>query len=82
MGGALKSSQGRRTKRFSDKQKNYLFTRFSIGEVTGQKADAASVAKAMMAAKDVNGERLFAKISGSKVFKSSFLKECVYMCVQ
>ena len=58
MGWALKSSQGRRTKRFSDKQKNYLFTRFSIGEITGQKADAASVAKAMMTAKDVKGERL------------------------
>ena len=59
MGWALKSSQGRRTKRFSDKQKNYLFTRFSIEEITGQKADAASVAKAMMTAKDVNGVRLF-----------------------
>ena len=58
MGWALKSSQGRRTKRFSDKQKNYLFTRFSIEEVIGQKADAASVAKAMMTARDVNGERL------------------------
>ena len=30
MGWAPKSSQGRRTKRFSDKQKNYLFTRFLI----------------------------------------------------
>ena len=59
MGWALKSSQGRRTKRFSDKQENYLFTRFSIGEVTGQKADPASVAKAMKTAKDVNGEWLF-----------------------
>ena len=36
-----------------------MFTRFSIGEVTGQKADAAFVAKAMMTAKDVNGKRLF-----------------------
>lgn len=59
MGWALKSSQGRSRKRFSDKQKNYLFSRFSIGEVTGQKADAASVAKAMMTARDVHGERLF-----------------------
>ena len=59
MGWALKSSQGQRTKHFSDKQKNYLFTRFSIGEVTSEKADAASVAKAMMTAKDVNGELLF-----------------------
>ena len=59
MGWALKSSQGRRTKRFSEKQKNYLSSRFSIREVTGQKADAASVAKAMMTARDVNGERLF-----------------------
>ena len=47
------------TKRFSVKQKNYLFTRFSIGKVTGQKADAATVAKAMITARDVNGERLF-----------------------
>ena len=36
-----------------------MSTRFSIGEVTGQKADAASVAKAMMTARDVNGEWLF-----------------------
>ena len=59
MGWALKSSQGQRTERFPEKQKNYLCTRFSIGEVTGQKADAASVAKAMMTARDVNRERLF-----------------------
>ena len=36
-----------------------MSTRFSFGEVTGQKADAASVAKAMMTARDVNGEWLF-----------------------
>ena len=34
-------------------------TRFSIEEVTGQKADAASVAKAMMTARDVIREQLF-----------------------
>ena len=59
MGWALKSSQGRRTKRFTDKQKNYLFTKFSIGEATGQKADPALVAKAMMTARNFDGERLF-----------------------
>ena len=59
MSWALKSSQGRRTKRFKDKQKNCLFTKFSIGEATGQKADAALAAKAMMAARNVDGERLF-----------------------
>ena len=30
-----------------------------------------------MTARDVNGERLFAKISGGKVFKSSFLN-CIH----
>ena len=55
----LKSSQGRRTKRFTDKQKNYLFTKFSIREATGQKADPALVAKAMTTARNFDGERLF-----------------------
>ena len=58
MGWALKSSQVRRT-RFTEKQKDYLTSKFLIGEATGQKADAASVAKAMMTARDSNGNRLF-----------------------
>ena len=36
-----------------------MFTKFSIGEATGQKADAALVAKAMMTARNFDGERLF-----------------------
>ena len=59
MGWALKSSQGWRTKRFTDKQKNYLFTKFSIGEATSQKADPVLVAKAMMTARNFDGEQLF-----------------------
>ena len=58
MGWALKSSHVRRT-RFTDKQKDYLTSKFRIGETTGQKADAASVAKSMMTARDNNGNRLF-----------------------
>jgi len=56
MGWALKSTQ---TKRFTEKQKNYLSDKFRMGETTGQKANAASVAKAMMIARDSNGDRLF-----------------------
>ena len=58
MGWALKSSHVRRT-RFTEKQKDYLTSKFRIGETTGQKADAASVAKSMMTARDSNGNRLF-----------------------
>ena len=58
MGWALKSSQVKR-KRFTEKQKNYLIDKFKIGEMTKQKLDATSVAKAMMCAMDVNGKRLF-----------------------
>ncbi|KAK3709651.1 hypothetical protein QZH41_010981, partial [Actinostola sp. cb2023] len=56
MGWALKSSQ---TKRFSEKQKSYLSNQFLIGETTGQKANPASVAKAMMTVRDSNGNRIF-----------------------
>ncbi|KAK3742847.1 hypothetical protein QZH41_004529 [Actinostola sp. cb2023] len=59
MGWALKSSQGRKTKRFTEKQKSYLFSKFCIGETTGKKADATSTAKAMMTARDTDGQRLF-----------------------
>ena len=58
MGWALKSSHVRRT-RFTEKQKDYLTSKFRIGETTGQKADALSVAKSMMTARDSNGNRLF-----------------------
>ena len=58
MGWALKSSHVRRT-RFTEKQKDYLTSKFRIGETTGQKADAASVAKSMMTARDNNGNRFF-----------------------
>ena len=58
MGWALKSSPVRRT-RFTEKQKDYLTSKFRTGETTGQKADAASVAKYMMTAKDSNVNRLF-----------------------
>ena len=58
MGWALKSSHVRRT-RFTEKQKDYLTSKFRIGETTGQKGDALSVAKSMMTARDSNGNRLF-----------------------
>ena len=58
MGWALKSSQASRA-RFSEKQKGYLLSKFLIGEQTGQKADAASVARSMLSARDPNGDRLF-----------------------
>ena len=72
MGWALKSSHVRRT-RFTEKQKDYLTSKFRIGETTGQKADTASVAKSMMTARDSNGNRLFTSsefLTGQKV--SSF----------
>ena len=70
MGWALKSSRVRRT-RFTEKQKDYLTSKFRIGEKTGQKADAASVAKSMMNARDSNGNRLFTSsefLMGQQVF--------------
>ena len=57
MGWALKSGASR--KRFSEQQKNYLDGKFRVGEQSGRKADPASVARAMMTAKDVNGQKLF-----------------------
>ena len=58
MGWALKTSQASRA-RFTDKQKNYLLSKFLIGEQTGQKLNASSVARSMMGARDENGDRLF-----------------------
>ena len=58
MGWALKSSNARRS-RFTASQKTYLTTKFKLGEQSGQKADPASVARAMVSAKDGSGNRLF-----------------------
>ena len=58
MGWALKSAQTKRT-RFNDKQKNYMTTKFNLGETTGFKANPADVAKAMMTTRDDNGDRMF-----------------------
>ena len=58
MGWALKVSNTRRS-RFTASQKSYLTNRFKLGEQTGQKADPASVARAMVSAKDSSGNRLF-----------------------
>jgi hypothetical protein len=57
MGWALKSSS--KKARFSKKQKDYLIGKFQIGQKTGQKADPSSVARAMLTARNVNGERMF-----------------------
>jgi hypothetical protein len=59
MGWALRSNQGQKKKRFSEKQKSFLTDRFLIGEATGRKEDAMSVAKAMMTVKDADGHCLF-----------------------
>ena len=59
MGWALRSNQGRKKKRFSEKQKSFLTDKFLIGEATGRKEDAMSVAKAMMTVKDADGHCLF-----------------------
>ena len=56
MGWALESSHVRRT-RFTEKQKDYLTSKFGTGQTTGHKADAASVANSMMTASDSNGNR-------------------------
>ena len=58
MGWALKASSTRRG-RFTASQKAYLTNRFRLGEQTGRKADPASVARAMVSAKDASGNRLF-----------------------
>ena len=58
MGWALKTSHVRRTT-FTEKQKDYLTSKFRIEETTGQNANAASVATSVMTARDSNGNRLF-----------------------
>ena len=57
MGWALKSASKR--KRFSKKQKDYLNTKFMIGETTGNKADPADVSREMRTAQGTNGACLF-----------------------
>ena len=58
MGWALKASHASRA-RFNEKQKNYLLSKFLIGEQTGQKVNACTVARSMISARDTNGDRLF-----------------------
>ena len=57
MGWALKITSPR--KRLSQRQKDYLSARFKLGESTGKKENATFVAKAMVKAKDEDGNRLF-----------------------
>ena len=58
MGWALKAGASRQT-RFTATQRSYLTDKFRRGEETGRKADPASVARAMMTAKDAHCSRLF-----------------------
>ena len=58
MGWALRSSQVKRT-RFTANQNDYLTKKFDLGEISGRKADPESVARAMMGARDSEGNRLF-----------------------
>ena len=58
MGWALKASASRWT-RFTATQRSHLTDKFRRGEETGKKADPASVAQAMITAKDVHSSRLF-----------------------
>ena len=58
MGWALRLSQVKRT-RFTANQKDYLTKKFDLGEISGRKSDPESVARAMMAARDSEGNRLF-----------------------
>ena len=60
MGWALKAGASRRT-RFTATQRSYLTDKFRRGEETGRKVDPASVARAMMTAKDAHGSRLFTR---------------------
>ena len=57
MGWALKTSGSK--VRFTSTQVSYLTSKFKIGEETGQRANPASVARAMRIAKDTNGNPLF-----------------------
>ena len=50
---------GSKKARISKKQKDYLIGKFQIGEKNGQKADPSPVARAMLTARNVNGDRMF-----------------------
>lgn len=58
LGWALQKSR-RGATRFSAKVKEYLTTKFDVGEKTGNKADPTQVASDMRNAKDENNSRLF-----------------------
>ena len=60
MGWALKASQALRAQ-FNEKQKDYLLNKFLIGMQTGQKINAASVARSMISARDTSGNRMFTR---------------------
>ncbi|KAL9962183.1 hypothetical protein ACROYT_G031264 [Oculina patagonica] len=73
MGWALRSSQVKRT-RFNTSQRNYLTKKFDLGETSGRKEDPDAVARAMMTARDSEGNRLFtsAEFLTSKQIASFF----------
>lgn len=56
-GWALK--MGKKATRFNERQKRYLDEKFSIGQETGHKLEAATVAQDMRYAKDEGGNRRF-----------------------
>ena len=56
-GWALRASK--KTYRFSEKQKDYLLAKFEIGESTGRKVDANTVAQDIRRVRDSDDERLF-----------------------
>ena len=58
MGWALKSNQGGKI-RFSDKQRDYLTSKFLIGEENGQKASPLQVSQSMMTVNDATGNHMF-----------------------
>ena len=67
MGWALKITSPR--KRLSQRQKDYLSARFKLGESTGKKENATFVAKAMVKAKDEDGNRFFMLTNSSLINK-------------
>lgn len=56
-GWALK--QAKKAYRFNEEQRQYLEARFNMGQESGMKVDAETVAKEMRRARASNGERLF-----------------------
>ena len=71
MGWASRSSQLKRT-RFTANQKDYVTKKFDLGEISGRKSDPESVARAMMAARDSEGNRFFTSAEFSSFTSSSF----------